>query len=157
MVFHPRNCVYETWCSVISCASFFTSFLYAFLITESSQGTVTKEYFAILIFCEVLFLADIVISFFKAYDDNGDALYEFDFWKTSKKYMNTSDFKIDLFVWLPWGAFALLKVRFHDALGILWIFKLYRFWNFLKLFEYQYYHPILKTMQINRINKIVEE
>ena len=156
MVFHPRNRIYETWCFLISCASFFTSTLYAFLISQGSQDSISKEYFAILIICEVLFLVDIITSFFKAYDDNGDSCYVFDFWETSKKYKNSTDFKIDLFVWLPWGAFALIKTDLHEALSLLWVFKLHRFWNFLRIFEYQYYHPILKSMQINRINRIAE-
>ena len=107
----------------------------------------------ILFIPEIIFIVDIILRFFLAYDEQGDANYEFDVFKTSKRFVNSSEFKIDLFVWIPWGALGLLHTN-HHMLRILWAIKLQRVFTFLLMFDYRFYHPILKSIQINRINRI---
>lgn len=59
-------------------------------------------------------------------------------------FASSSEFKIDVFVWIPWGALGHLHLNDH-VFRILWAFKLQRVFTFLLMFDYQFYHPILKA------------
>ena len=71
MTFHPNNRAYRIWNIIISFVSLISSIFYAEMIAEP-LGTETEIFNwinIILFIVEFIFLIDIILRFFKAYDE----------------------------------------------------------------------------------------
>lgn len=95
LTFNPNNNkLYSAWNFLISLISLFQTILYAILVGWGHIHN-TFDYQSISLgVVELIYLINIIIQFFIAYDEQGDGIYEFRFEKTAKRFMRRSKFYI---------------------------------------------------------------
>ena len=85
LTFNPDNSkMYSAWNFFIGQISLFQTFLYTINIAFGFQEEINNWKNVVLIIIEVIYLIHISTQFFKAYDEQGDAIYEYRFFKTAK-------------------------------------------------------------------------
>lgn len=119
LVFKPDSKLYGTWKFVIGLASLVSCGFYSLLLAEGLPEIISWQNFFIICL-EIIFLSDIILHFFMAYNEDGYGEFEMSFEKTWKKYFYSTDFKVDSIVWMPLGYIGLV----HSFGRILFIFKL---------------------------------
>ena len=102
-----------------------------------------------VIFVEISFLINVFVECCKAYDIDGDGVYEVRFIKTSNEFLKTTDAKIQILNLIPFGLLG--KIEGGEWLRILYIFKIYRIKISMSVFRYKKYSELFLVFNKNKL------
>ena len=123
MTFIPKdNKLFSFWNFLISVISLVQTIMYAVFVGWGFHHDFLNWRNIVLCCIEFLYLVNIFVQMFIAYDIEGDSVYEYRFEKTAKRFTKSQSFWIQIFVWIPWGLLGNISES-HHILRILWLVK----------------------------------
>ena len=119
---NQNTIAFRNWRMFIAANCLYTSLVYPVYSINQFPTIWSLEWF-VLIFSELCFFIDIVISFFKQeVDEEGKSKF-LSLEKLATKYLNSFQFKMDILAFIPFGLiFSLIDTR----LDFFWILKAIR-------------------------------